>query len=137
MEDTRRARRCDPRLHRDLAQHTQTPQRPEHAHTQRIREPTPTTRDRRLIPNTRLQETQARSRSPWNSGRLSTQPAISPCFGLFLLRASHPYSPRIGLNGATFAFLRTQNDLWAILGSKPRPDLSTGEKRPVSCPQVL
>lgn len=44
VEDTRRTSPCDSRLHRDLAQHQKTPQRPEHAYTQRIREPPPTTR---------------------------------------------------------------------------------------------
>jgi hypothetical protein len=62
MEDTHRTRHCDPRLHRDPAQHQETPQRPEHAHTQRIREPTPTTKNRRLIPDHRLQDSRVRSR---------------------------------------------------------------------------
>src|SRR5580704_500585 len=66
MEDTRRTGQRDPRLHRDLAQHPPTPQRPEHAHTQRIREPTPTTRDHRLIPNPRLHESRGRSKCPPN-----------------------------------------------------------------------
>jgi hypothetical protein len=41
MEDQARARDRDPRLHRDLPQHHKTPQRAEHAYTNRIREPPP------------------------------------------------------------------------------------------------
>jgi hypothetical protein len=47
-----------------------TPQRPEHAHTNRIREPTPTTTHSRLIPEQRLHETRVRSKSPSNPGWL-------------------------------------------------------------------
>jgi transposase InsO family protein len=72
MEDPRTVRHRDPRLHRDLAQHQTPPQRPKHAHASRIREQPPppksTTRDRRLIPETRLRATQATSlglRRPW------------------------------------------------------------------------
>jgi hypothetical protein len=76
MEDTRRTRRCDPRLHRDLAQHPQTTQRPGHAYTQRIREPTPPTRDRRLIPDRQLHKTRVRSQPPPLPVRLTH---VSPC----------------------------------------------------------
>jgi HTH-like domain len=71
MENPHRTSHSDPRLHRDLAQRTQTPQRPEHAHTQRIRKPTPPTRDRRLNPNTQPQESQVRSKPPSKPAWLS------------------------------------------------------------------
>ena len=41
LEDPDRARDRDPRLHRALPQHPPPPQRPRHAHPNRIREPTP------------------------------------------------------------------------------------------------
>ncbi len=63
LEDPHRTRYCDPRLHRDLAQHQTTPQQPEHDHTDRIRKPTPTTTARRLIPNHRLHKSRGRSRT--------------------------------------------------------------------------
>jgi hypothetical protein len=72
MEDKGRARHRDPRLHRDLAQHHKTPQRPTDAHANRVREPTPTTADRRLIPDCRLQETQVRSEPPSDPAWLTT-----------------------------------------------------------------
>ncbi len=58
-----------------------------HAHTHRIREPTPTTTARRLIPDRRLQETRVRSKSPSNPGWLISvlrlafvlRPGVSSC----------------------------------------------------------
>jgi len=59
-------------------QHPQTPQRLGHAHTNRIREPTPTTTDRRLIPDLRLRETRVRSKSPRNPGRPHMATTLGP-----------------------------------------------------------
>lgn len=42
----------------------------EHAHTNGVRTPTPTTTHSCLIPEHRLHETRVRSPSPWNPGRL-------------------------------------------------------------------
>src|ERR1700679_4152175 len=77
MEDTRRTRQSNPPLHRDLAQHQETPQRPEHAHTKRIPEPSPPTRDRHLIPDPRPRESRVRSPSPPNPGRLKVPSSFS------------------------------------------------------------
>lgn len=54
---------------------TTTPQRPEHAHTNRLREPTHDNNHRRLIPDPQLQETQARSQPPPIPVRLREQVA--------------------------------------------------------------
>jgi transposase InsO family protein len=72
MEDPGRARDRDARLHRDLAQHTQTPQRPEHAHPNRIREPTPTptTTDRRLTLTSHRRRNRVRPPTPRKPGQI-------------------------------------------------------------------
>lgn len=54
----------------EIWHNTQTPQRPEHAYTQRIRESTSHKQNCRLIPERRLQESRVRSKSPSNPGWL-------------------------------------------------------------------
>src|SRR3984885_1389742 len=110
MEDTRRTRQRDPRLHRDLAQHQETPQRPEHAHTQRIREPTPTTKNRRLIPDLRLQESRVRAKTPSKPARLTAHPpALLECrstSGMVAERLQanrRPHPRRHGVGGEVLA----------------------------------
>ena len=68
LEDPRRARHRDQRLHRPVPQHPTTPQRPRHAHPHRIRTP-PHHHERRLTPEPRLHRSGVRSNCLRKPGR--------------------------------------------------------------------
>jgi len=68
VEDPDRAGQLDPRLHRDLPQHSPPAQLAEYAHPGRIRTPT-RNHNRRLIPETRVHFSGGRSGGPTNGVR--------------------------------------------------------------------